>query len=43
MSMIGLRATPDRIAASATAGATHRSTRWSKGFGIRYSLPKRKL
>src|SRR5213075_1718794 len=43
MSVIGARATPDFIAASATAGATHRSTRWSNGFGIRYSRPNRKL
>ena len=43
MSVIGSRATPERIAASATAGATQRSTRWSKGLGIRYSRPKRKL
>ena len=28
---------------TATAGATQRSTRWSKGFGIRYSRPNRKL
>ncbi len=41
MSAIGCRATPERMAASATAGATQRSTRWSKGFGIRYSRPKR--
>jgi hypothetical protein len=41
MSVIGCRATPDRIAASATAGATQSSTRKSNGFGIRYSRPKR--
>ena len=41
MSAIGWRATPDCIAASATAGATQSSTRWSNGFGIRYSRPKR--
>ena len=42
MSVIGRRATPEVIAASATAGATQRSTRKSKGLGIRYSRPKRK-
>ncbi len=41
MSVIGSRATPDLIAASATAGATQSSTRKSKGFGIRYSRPNR--
>ena len=41
MSVIGSRATPERMAASATAGATQRSTRGSKGFGIRYSRPNR--
>ena len=35
MSAIGWRATPDVIAASATAGATQSSTRKSNGLGIR--------
>ena len=35
MSVIGLRATPVAVAASATAGAHHRSTRVSNGFGMR--------
>ena len=30
-----MRATPDSIAACATAGATHHSTRGSNGFGMK--------
>jgi hypothetical protein len=30
-----MRATPDSIAAFATAGATHHSTRGSNGFGMK--------
>jgi hypothetical protein len=41
MSLIGSRATPLSIAALATAGASHRSTRGSNGFGMMYSRPKR--
>ena len=36
-----MRATPQSIAALATAGATPRSTRGSSGFGMMYSRPNR--